>query len=94
MNPTIASTGQKEFDFKDGNCAVDWKNWLRGFELCAMASGIEADKEKKKNWLLHFAGQKVQKIYFNLPEKQNEKEAKNGNVAAKEAKDEYHKAVS
>lgn len=70
MDRKIVSVGPNEFEFKEGNCATDWQNWLRSFELFAKASGIKK-KSKRKNWLLHYAGPTVQKIYFNLPDKEN-----------------------
>lgn len=67
--------GPKPFEFKmdDGNCAVDWKNWLRSFEIFASANQILA-ATLKKDWLLHFAGPKVQSIYFNLSDEATEEE--------------------
>lgn len=61
--------GPKPFEFKvdDTNCATEWRNWLRGFEIFAKANKIE-DNETKRDWLLHFAGLQVQNIYFNLPQ--------------------------
>ncbi len=50
--------GPQPFDFKEGSGAVEWKNWLRGFEIFAEASDITY--RTKKNWLLHYAGAKVQ----------------------------------
>lgn len=60
--------GPQPFDFKteDGNLAIDWKNWLRGFEIFTKANGIKK-KSTKRDWLLHYMGPKVQNIYFNLP---------------------------
>lgn len=55
-----------KFNLDDGNCASDWNNWLRGFELFAKANRME-DCTTKKDWLLHYAGPKVQDVYFNLP---------------------------
>lgn len=55
-----------QFNFDDGNCASDWRNWLRGFELFAKANRME-NTTTKKHWLLHYAGPKVQDVYFNLP---------------------------
>lgn len=55
-----------KFNLDDGNCASDWQNWLRSFELFAKANRME-DASTKKDWLLHFAGPKVQEVYFNLP---------------------------
>lgn len=65
MNQVPWSIGPQPFDCAEGSCAVEWENWLRGFELFASASGITYDNKKK--WLLHYAGPKVQSIYFNLP---------------------------
>lgn len=50
----------------EGNCAIDWQNWIRSFELFLDVNEIEKS-EKRRDWLLHFAGPKVQEIYFNLP---------------------------
>lgn len=60
--------GPPPFDFKteSGNLAIDWKNWLRGFEIFTKANGIKK-KSIKRDWLLHYMGPKVQNIYFNLP---------------------------
>lgn len=55
--------GPQPFNFKEGSGAVEWKNWLRGFEILADASNI--CDGSKKNWLLHDAGSKVQFVYFN-----------------------------
>lgn len=77
------SMGPQPFDFKEDSCATDWKNWLRGFELFADASGMS--NEKKKSWLLHYAGAKVQSIYFNLPSSSRE--------SRRSAKYQYRKAV-
>lgn len=41
--------------------AGDWKDWLRGFERFALASDMK--EQKKKDWLLHYAGPKVQSFY-------------------------------
>lgn len=72
------TSGPKPFEFKidDGNCAADWQNWLRGFEIFASANQIVAPT-MKRDWLLHYAGPKVQNIYFNLineSEKEPEKQ--------------------
>lgn len=64
------SMGPQPFDFKEDSCATDWKNWVRGFELFADASGML--NEKKKSWLLHYAGVKVQSIYYSLPSSSKE----------------------
>lgn len=67
------------FDFKSdyGNCAVVWQIWIRGLELFLKVNKIE-DKEVKRDWLLHYAGPKVQDIYFNLPQPGNDKPGKPG----------------
>lgn len=57
--------GPQQFEIKAETCAIDWKNWLRSFELFADASDMLINK--KKSWLLHYAGPKVQSIYYNLP---------------------------
>lgn len=73
---TMMTLGPKPFDFKDeGNCAVDWQNWLRSFEIFASANQIES-AILKRDWLLHHAGPKVQNIYFNLPEDTEEEKSK------------------
>lgn len=72
MNQLPWSMGPQPFNCSEGSCANDWKNWLRGFELFASASGFTYDKKEK--WLLHYAGPKVQSIYYNLPNKPSKKE--------------------
>lgn len=64
--------GPLPFDFKldDGNCAVDWQNWIRSFEVFLRANGIQK-RSLKRDWLLHYAGQKVQNVYFNLSKKED-----------------------
>lgn len=60
--------GPAPFVFKeDENCGYDWKKWLRGFEIYARANTIE-EATDKLNWMLHYAGSKVQSIYDVLPE--------------------------
>lgn len=60
--------GPAPFDFKsDENCGYDWKKWLRGFEIYAQANAIKKAKDKL-NWMLHYAGPKVQSIFDTLPE--------------------------
>lgn len=60
--------GPSPFEFKndDGNLAVDWQNWVRGFEIFIRANAIKKNTVKR-DWLLHYVGPKVQNIYFNLP---------------------------
>lgn len=77
--------GPKPFDFNEGSGAVEWQNWLRGFEIFADASNIS--RESKKNWLLHYAGQKLQSVYFNTPSMSAKKNQK------KSARDEYRRIV-
>lgn len=57
------------FDFKaDDSCNNGkWKSWIRGFEIFAKANKIDDDDEKL-HWMLHCAGQKVQNVYYTLPE--------------------------
>lgn len=52
----------------DGNCAHEWKKWLRGYEIYAQANGFKKAKDKL-NWMLHYAGAKVQDVYYTLPER-------------------------
>lgn len=69
LGKTPLAFGLAQFEFKidDSNCGTEWKDWLRQFELFVKAQGIE-DNEKKKDWLLHFGGPKLQNVYFNLPD--------------------------
>lgn len=61
--------GPAPFDFKpDDNCGHDWKKWLRGFEVYAQANSIKKTKDKL-NWMLHYAGPKVQEVFYTLPKK-------------------------
>lgn len=61
--------GPTPFNFEmDGNCAHEWKKWLRGYEIYAQANGFKKAKDKL-NWMLHYAGAKVQDVYYTLPEK-------------------------
>lgn len=60
--------GPSPFEFAiDGNCGSDWKMWLRGFEIYAEANKL-SEPADKLNWMLHYAGAKVQKIFYALPE--------------------------
>lgn len=63
--------GMQPFNVNEdgGNCAVDWQNWIRSFELFLKVNKIRKN-EKKRDWLLHLAGPKVQEIYYNLPEEE------------------------
>lgn len=74
--------GPQQFEFKEKTCAIDWENWLRSFELFADASDMPI--EKKKSWLLHYAGPKVQSIYHNLHKSKD---------SERSAKTQYRKAV-
>lgn len=76
--------GPQPFDFKsdDGNCAADWQIWIRSFELFLKVNKIE-NKEIMRDWLLHYAGPKVQDIYFNLPQSGNAEPIKPGPWLAK-----------
>lgn len=66
--------GPSPFEFgADGNCNNEWTIWLRGFEVYAQANKLEEPAEKL-NWMLHYAGTKVQTIFYTLPEPDNEKE--------------------
>lgn len=65
----MKANGPAPFEFKnDGsNCAIEWRNWLRGYEIYARVNKIKIDQDKL-DWMLHFAGPKVQNVFFNLPE--------------------------
>lgn len=94
MNQLPWCLGPQPFDVKEENCATEWKKWLRSFELFATASTIK--DEAKHNWLLHYAGPKVQDIYDNLPDStdNNEKTLKtSGRIAFEVEGDEYAKMV-
>lgn len=56
-----------DFDTDDSGNSSKWKNWIRGFEIFAKANKIE-DDNNKLNWMLHCAGQKVQNIFYTLPD--------------------------
>lgn len=61
-----------ELNVYEYNSGIKWRKWLRAFEVFAKANKMD-DEEEKSNWLLHYAGEKVQDVYFNLPEtKENE----------------------
>lgn len=65
--PIVNGPQPFKFNLDDANCATDWQNWLRGFELFAKANRME-ETSTKKDWLLHYAGPKVQDVYFNTPQ--------------------------
>lgn len=72
--PLISGVGIQPFNFADhdSNLALDWKMWLRSFELFIKAYEIRradngAEQEIDKcALLLHHAGPKVQNIYDSL----------------------------
>lgn len=66
------ANGPAPFNFEtDGrNCSIEWRNWLRGFEIYARLNKIKKGKDKR-DWLLHFAGPKVQNVFFSLPDEGN-----------------------
>ncbi|XP_036320549.1 uncharacterized protein LOC118735059 [Rhagoletis pomonella] len=72
MNHTRFLVGPPPFDYNlhGADCANEWRNWLRGFELFLKLNKTYDDDEKC-SMLLHYAGQKVQKVYFNLPPTSN-----------------------
>lgn len=59
--------GLQHFDWNmdDPNCGIEWRVWLRGFEIYAMARHIEV--ADKLTWMLYYAGPKVQRVFDNLP---------------------------
>lgn len=61
-----------ECELDDPGSSGKWKSWIRSFELFAKANKIEEDSDKL-NWMLHSAGQKVQNIFYVLPEETKEK---------------------
>ncbi|XP_055309417.1 uncharacterized protein K02A2.6-like [Sitodiplosis mosellana] len=98
MQRTRATDGPPPFEFKaDGNCGGEWKIWLRGFEIFAQANSME-DAEEKLNWMLHYAGAKVQSVYYSLPEKEVVETARKGPLATgyvkSQPQDEYEQAVA
>lgn len=56
-----------KFNVHGSDCATKGQKWLRGYEVFAKANKIIEDEEKC-NWLLHYAGENVQDVYFSLPE--------------------------
>lgn len=91
--------GPPPFDFKpDGNHGNEWKAWLRGFEIFAQANSMKKP-EKKLNWMLHYAGEKVQSVYYTLPDEseKNTVNIRKGPLASGYVKfqeeDEYEVAV-
>lgn len=60
----------------EGNLAENWKEWLQGFRLYLVASGIDEKAGKVKvATFLHVAGVEARRIYntFNIPEEDAEK---------------------
>lgn len=69
-NPLTIGPQPFEFKLDDGNCAADWHNWIRSFELFLRANEIKKTS-LKRDWLLHYAGPKLQNVYFNLSNEDN-----------------------
>ncbi|XP_073959776.1 uncharacterized protein [Choristoneura fumiferana] len=44
-----------------------WERWKRALQIYLLAASID-NSEKKKACLLHFGGQELQEIYFNIPD--------------------------
>ncbi|KAM8714817.1 hypothetical protein ACLKA7_001220 [Drosophila subpalustris] len=73
--------GPAPFDFGDDGCASEWKNWLRGFDMYAKAMKITKGIEKL-NWMLHYAGPKIQAVFSSLPEDEEERKTQDGRRSA------------
>ncbi|KAL7739239.1 hypothetical protein ACLKA6_008715 [Drosophila palustris] len=63
--------GPAPFDFGDDGCASEWKKWLRGYDIYAKAMNFTKGTEKL-NWMLHYAGPKIQAVFSSLPEDEEE----------------------
>ncbi|KAL7726364.1 hypothetical protein ACLKA6_001581 [Drosophila palustris] len=63
--------GPAPFDFGDDGCASEWRKWLRGFDIYAKAMNIIKATEQL-NWMLHYAGPKIQEVFSSLPEDEEE----------------------
>ncbi|KAL7723269.1 hypothetical protein ACLKA6_000412 [Drosophila palustris] len=63
--------GPAPFNFGDNGCASEWKKRLRGFDINAKAMNITKATEKL-NWMLHYAGPKIQEVFSSLPEDEEE----------------------
>ncbi|KAL7725914.1 hypothetical protein ACLKA6_000681 [Drosophila palustris] len=63
--------GPAPFNFGDNGCASEWKKRLRGFDIYAKAMNITKATEKL-NWMLHYAGPKIQEVFSSLPEDEEE----------------------
>lgn len=60
----------------EGNLAENWKEWLQGFRLYLIASGIDEKAGKVQvATFLHVAGVEARRIYntFNIPEEDVDK---------------------
>lgn len=66
--PAMPMVGPTPFEYNAhaSDSAIEWMNWVRGFEVFANVYKIE-DDSVKRNLLLHFAGPKVQRVFHNLP---------------------------
>ncbi|XP_055906974.1 uncharacterized protein LOC129942170 [Eupeodes corollae] len=95
MLRTRLTDGPPPFDFKaDGNCGGECRKWLRSFEIFAQENSME-NGTKKLNWMLHYGGEKVQTVYYSLPEVKttNERRGPLASGYVFEQKDEYEQAV-
>lgn len=64
------------------NSAIEWKNWLRTFEVFIKACHHDPDREIDMcSKLLHHAGPKVQQVYAALQEESTPKEVRSGPLA-------------
>ncbi|KAL7723505.1 hypothetical protein ACLKA6_008476, partial [Drosophila palustris] len=62
--------GPAPFNFGDNGCASEWKKRLRGLTI---AKAINITKATEKlNWMLHYAGPKIQEVFSSLPEDEEE----------------------
>jgi hypothetical protein len=51
----------------EGNLQANYRNWIRSFEICSVASGVDAKDEKVQcNVFLHVAGPEAQKIHATM----------------------------
>lgn len=50
-----------------------WERWKRALQIYLLAASIE-NNEKKKACLLHFGGQELQEVFFNIPDGSNNQE--------------------
>lgn len=60
-----------------------WERWKRALEIYLLAASID-NSEQKKACLLHFGGQELQEIYFNIPD---------GNSSQEETADVFKTAI-